>query len=109
MLRSCPSVTELSRSSLSFPEASFDAVVSFHMLGHLPRDEHGPLFRSIASWLPPGGLLAASTTTFWDYGTAGGDWLGAPMYFSGLSSEVGLGLIRAAGLEIVSAREETGV
>jgi imidazolonepropionase-like amidohydrolase/SAM-dependent methyltransferase len=94
-------------SALSFPDASFDAVVSFHMLGHLPRDEHGPLFRSIALWLRPGGMFVASTTTFWDYGTVEKDWLGAPMYFSGLSSDVGLGLMRAAGLEIVSAREET--
>jgi imidazolonepropionase-like amidohydrolase len=94
-------------SALRFPDATFDAVVSFHMLGHLPRDEHGPLYRSIASWLRPGGLFVASTTTFWDYGTVEADWLGAPMYFSGLSSDVGLALMRAAGLEVVSANEET--
>jgi imidazolonepropionase-like amidohydrolase len=94
-------------SAVRFPAASFGAVVSFHMLGHLPRDEHGPLFRSIASWLRPGGLFVASTTTFWDPGTVEQDWLGAPMYFSGVAWDVGLDLIRASGLEIVSAREET--
>jgi SAM-dependent methyltransferase len=46
--------------SCAFAPASFDAVVSFYAIFHIPRVEHGALFRRIASWLRPGGYLLAS-------------------------------------------------
>ena len=51
--------------------------VSHFMLGHVPRDEHGPLLRRIASWLRPGGHLLTTMATS---GTEAvdPDWLGAP-------------------------------
>jgi SAM-dependent methyltransferase len=87
--------------------ASFDAVVSFYVLNHVPREELGPLLRRIASWLRPGGhLLAsfgASDLPGW-YGTAIG---GLETFFSGYEPPVTLGLVRAAGLEIVRDELET--
>jgi SAM-dependent methyltransferase len=86
---------------------SFDAVVSFYVLNHVPREELGPLLRRIASWLRPGGhLLAcfgASDLPGW-YGTAIG---GLETFFSGYEPPVTLGLVRAAGLEIVRDELET--
>ena len=94
--------------SQRFPEASFDAVVTFFSIFHLPREEHGALFRMIASWLRPGGYLVASTGTYSDPGTIEEDWLGAPMYWSFHPRAVTLEMLRASGLEIVQARDETG-
>ncbi|MCC7371457.1 MAG: class I SAM-dependent methyltransferase [Chloroflexi bacterium] len=93
--------------ALTFPAASFDAVVAFFSLIHLPRDEHAAMFASIATWLRPGGLLVASTGSYSDPGTVEQDWLGAPMYWSFFASAVSLALIRAAGLEIVEAQDVT--
>ena len=91
----------------SFPAGSFDAVVAFFSIFHLPREEHGAMFAAIASWLRPGGYLVASTGTYSDPGTNEHDWLGAPMYWSFYPSARSLELIRASGLEIVQAREAT--
>ena len=91
----------------AFPEASFDAVVAFFSIFHLPREEHGAIFDKIAVWLRPGGYLVASTGTYSDPGTVEEDWLGAPMYWSFYPSARSLELVRASGLEIVRAADET--
>ena len=46
--------------TLDFPPASFDAIVAFLSIIHLPRKEHAPLLHCIAAWLRPGGLLVAT-------------------------------------------------
>jgi SAM-dependent methyltransferase len=65
--------------SIDFPPNSFDAVVAFFSLIHVPREDHGKLMERIAFWLRPGG---------WFVGTMGsgkeidgiGDFLGVEMY-----------------------------
>jgi SAM-dependent methyltransferase len=44
---------------LSFPAASFDAVVAFYSLIHLPLDAQPAVLRSFATWLVPNGWLVA--------------------------------------------------
>jgi len=46
--------------TLRFPTESFAAVTCFYALIHLPLDEQPALIRSVAQWLRPGGLFAAS-------------------------------------------------
>jgi SAM-dependent methyltransferase len=46
--------------ALSFPPASFDEVVAFYSIIHVPRDEQPGLLRDIAGWLKPGGLFVAA-------------------------------------------------
>jgi cyclopropane fatty-acyl-phospholipid synthase-like methyltransferase len=79
---------------------SLDAVISLFMLGHVPRDEQGPLLGRIAEWLRPGGLLLTTMATS---GTEAvdPDWLGAPMYFASHPPEQNRALVAAAGLQIV--------
>jgi SAM-dependent methyltransferase len=91
----------------AFPPGSFDAVAAFYALTHVPREEHGPLLRDIASWLRPGGLFVASMGAGSDPGTVEAGWLGVPMYFSGYNSHAGKALVRRSGLRIERAREET--
>lgn len=90
----CADFTEL-----ELPEASFDAVASFYVFNHVPRELLAPLLGAIHSWLVPGGLLL---TAFGQTDNEGwtGEWLGAPTFFSSYVPEVNSRLVRAAGFEI---------
>lgn len=66
--------------TLAFPPATFDAVVAFYAIIHVPRQEHAGLLANVTSWLQPGGLFVAAMGT----GTTDAveeEWLGAPMCF----------------------------
>lgn len=91
---------------LELPNASYDAVVSFYMFGHIPPDEQGRLVARIAVWLRPGGwFLATMGARDEDVpDTVEEDWLGAPMYFAGVGRQRSLELVLRAGLEV--EREE---
>ncbi|MDX2970578.1 class I SAM-dependent methyltransferase [Kribbella solani] len=68
---------------LDLPPASFDAVLSFYTLIHIPLDEQQALLRRVASWLRPGGFFVATVgSTAWT-GTQD-NWLGGdiPMWWS---------------------------
>jgi cyclopropane fatty-acyl-phospholipid synthase-like methyltransferase len=92
---------------VSFEPGSFDAVVSFYVFNHVPREELGPLLERIRSWLRPGGhLLAsfgASDVPAW-HGEAIG---GLETFFSGYDPPVTLALVRGAGLHVVRDELET--
>jgi SAM-dependent methyltransferase len=45
--------------SLDLPGGSFDLFIAFYSTVHVPRDEHAPLLCRVASWLRPGGFMAA--------------------------------------------------
>jgi SAM-dependent methyltransferase len=69
---------------VDFPPASFDAIVSFYAIIHVPLEEQPGLLRKLARWLKPGGhLMATVGSTAWT-GTEE-NWLGVPgatMYWS---------------------------
>jgi SAM-dependent methyltransferase len=90
----CADFTEL-----ELPEASFDAVASFYVFNHVPRELLAPLLLNIHSWLVPGGWLL---TAFGQTDNAGwtGDWLGAPTFFSSYLPEVNSRLVGEAGFAI---------
>jgi len=69
--------------TLRFPEATFDAVVSFYALIHIPLDEQFPLLERIADWLRPGGWFLG-TTGHTEWTGTDEDWLGGgtPMWWS---------------------------
>lgn len=98
--------------SVDYPEDSFDAVVAFYALTHLPRDEQGPLLERIARWLRPGGLCFATMGVHADPGTVEEDWLGAPMYFSHHDAATNVRLVESAGLTVtradIEAEDEDG-
>ncbi|KAK7063394.1 S-adenosyl-L-methionine-dependent methyltransferase [Favolaschia claudopus] len=43
--------------SLNFPPQSFDAVLGFYSIFHLPKEQQGGMFEKIRGWLKPGGWL----------------------------------------------------
>jgi len=87
-------------STARFGAGSFEGVVALYSIIHVARDEHATLFRRIASWLVPGGLLAASLTVA-DSPDQTGEWLGVPMFFSGYDAATNRSLLRGAGFELL--------
>lgn len=85
---------------LELPEASFDAVVAFYVLNHVPQDELAPLLGRIARWLRPGGHLLAVFPARDDPGSVS-EWLGVEMYFAGFEPETNRRLVEQAGLAVV--------
>ncbi|MBA2719264.1 MAG: class I SAM-dependent methyltransferase [Chloroflexi bacterium] len=89
--------------TLAWPAGSFDAVVAFYVLTHVPREHHAELLARIRRWLRPGGVFLASFGVEDDPGGVEADWLGVDMYFSHFSARVNRRLVAEAGLEIESA------
>jgi SAM-dependent methyltransferase len=86
--------------TLDWPDASFDAVVAFYVLTHVPRTEHAALLGRIRRWLRPGGVFLASLGVEDDPGGVERDWLGVDMYFSHFSARRNQRLVEAAGFTI---------
>jgi len=90
-------------SALDVPPCSFDAVVGFYALIHVPRAEHAALLARIHSWLRPGGLFFATMGAGDTPGAVDPDWLGAPMYWSHFDAGTNRALVRQAGFAMQSA------
>jgi SAM-dependent methyltransferase len=88
-------------SAVDFDSESFDAVVSFFALIHLPLEDQLPLLRRIAGWLRPGGLFVA-TTGYWAWTGYEENWLdaGAPMWWSQADVATYRSWIDQAGLSV---------
>ena len=95
--------------SLSFPDASLDAVLGFYSIIHLPRGEQTELLRKIAGWLKPGGYLLANFAEQELEGLVMGQWLGEKngwMFWSGWGEKGTLKAVKEVGLETVVAEVE---
>ena len=90
--------------ALPFAPASFDAVVAFYALTHVPREEHAALLGRSATWLRPGGLFFATMGASDSPGAVEPDWLGAPMFFSHYDAATNRGLVEQAGLALLDAQ-----
>lgn len=94
---------------LSFAPATFDAVVAFHSIIHVPRTEHPMLLAKIQRWLKPGGTFLA-TMTVTEYEGEEDDWegWGAPMAWSHYGGDANVAMLREAGFELRYAEPRTG-
>ena len=91
---------------VDFPDAHFDAVVSFYAFLHLPHGELAPLVEKISAWLRPGGLFVATLAGGVDRGTVEPDFLGVPMFFSGYPPEENRRFLEHSGLAVHLLRRE---
>ena len=99
-------------SALDLEDSSFAGIVALYSVSHLPRAEHADLFRRLAAWLEPGGLLLA-TLGAGDLPDWSGEWLGVPMFFSSHGPDENRALLANAGFEllvdeVVEMREPEG-
>jgi len=92
--------------SAEFPPSSFDAVVSFYTLEHIPREEHKAVLRRIGKWLRVGGLLLISMEAG-DYDDIMGEWLGVPMFISCYDPDTMKQMVNEAGFELLETAVET--
>lgn len=88
---------------LVFEPRSFDAVVAFYSIIHVPRTMHTDLFQRMGSWLRPDGLLLVTMGVEDAPGTVEEEWLGVPMYFSHFDAPTNRSIVQRAGFVIESA------
>ena len=94
--------------ALAFAPASFDAVVAFYSLFHLPGDEQGPMIARIAGWLKDGGRLLFNLTT--DVGDRMmEDWMGVRMFWSGLGVDGNRDMLKRDGWALTIIEDEVAV
>ena len=93
---------------LAFAPETFDAVVAFHSIIHVPRTEHPALLASIHRWLKPGGVFLA-TMTVTDYEGREENWegWGAPMVWSHHDRDANVAMLRQASFQIQYAEPRT--
>lgn len=90
-------------SAISFGAESFEAILSFYAIIHVPLEEQPRLFERIFYWLKPAGYLMATVGhTAWT--GIEEDWLGAPMYWSHSDKFGYLRMLREVGFEMLWTR-----
>jgi len=94
--------------SVEFPKNSFDVVVSFYTIEHIPREEHKTIFQRINKWLRRKGyFLVSMEAVEFDDGVR--EWLGVPMFFSSYDPETVKKMVIEAGFEILETTIETQI
>ncbi len=95
--------------ALSFPEATFDLIVAFYSIIHVPREEQPALVGNIHSWLTPGGrFLATWPLTEWEGEEQDWEGWGGTMWWSHYGGVDNLRMLRGAGFTIESVEEHVG-
>jgi len=89
--------------AVGLPAESFDAVVAFFVLFHLPRDEQRELLQRVHNWLVPGGLLLATLSVFNEPPYTEDDFFGVEMYWTNFAQEQYHDLLCSFGFNILSA------
>lgn len=91
----CADMTEA-----AFPDASFDAIVSFYAIIHVPVDEQPSLVERVSRWLVGGGVfLVTLGSTAWT-GTEA-NWHGAEMFWSHADAVTYRGWLHQAGFRVI--------
>src|SRR5262249_6767495 len=88
------------------PEESFDGIVSFYAIFHIPRSEHGDLFIRMNRLLKPSGLLLATLGASDSVYGEEPDWAGAPMAWSSYDAGTYRRLLAAARFDIIESAFE---
>jgi ubiquinone/menaquinone biosynthesis C-methylase UbiE len=89
-------------STLPFADGSFDGLVSYYAVIHVPRSDHWGVFAEFRRVLRPGGvaLLCLGAGDLPEDDDAD-SWLGTHMFWSHFDAETNLDMLRASGFEVV--------
>ena len=92
--------------TIDFTPASFDAVVAFYVIFHLPRDDQLRLLGSIAAWLKPGGLFLA-TLSKRNEAAYTEDFFGIEMFWTNFALDEYIEHLHGIGFELVEGPRMT--
>lgn len=96
---------ESDMTQVDFHPRSFDLIVAFFALFHVPRELHESLFRSLLNWLLPGGRLVATLGRNDDEVDVSPRWIGGePMYWSHFDTDTSVAMLEQAGFVIEEVR-----
>lgn len=100
----CPTanVLQADLTEIKFEAGSFDGVIAFDSIWHVPRPEHARVFKRIREWLAPGGV-ALLTLGATDDGENElfTELLGAPMYYDAVPEAMSLKMLADTGFSVV--------
>jgi SAM-dependent methyltransferase len=85
--------------TVDFEAASFDAIVSFYVFNHVPRELLAPVLARCRTWLAAEGWLLAVFGAG-DIEAWTGEWIGAQTFFSSFPPETNGSLVVEAGFAI---------
>lgn len=90
----CENITQL-----GFPDGTFDAIVSYYAIIHIPRELHRPLLENFHRMLKPGGwvLLCLGAQ---DLPGEMGEFMGVPMYWSHYDANTYLTMLSECGFAV---------
>ncbi len=93
---------------INFPDNTFDGLVSFYAIIHVPKEKHANLFKKFNRILKPEGTMLISLG--WTEWEAVEEYYGATMFWSHYGPEQSLVLVKEAGFEIIfeEVRERGG-
>jgi ubiquinone/menaquinone biosynthesis C-methylase UbiE len=80
-------------------EQTFDAVIAWHSLFHLPHDDQRAMFPAFARMLNPGGLLMFTSGSA--YGEVWSDNGGEALYHASLDADEYRGLLEGQGFQVL--------
>lgn len=88
---------------LEFTEGSFDVVLGFYAIQHLPREEQVVMLGNVAKWLRPGGYMLINFPAEEDENVVMTGWMGPEgwMYRSAWGTEKYRELVKEMGLDLV--------
>jgi cyclopropane fatty-acyl-phospholipid synthase-like methyltransferase len=86
--------------AVRFDPGSLDAVASFYVFNHIPRERLAELVGRVHAWLRPGGLLLAAFGTA-DLESWEGEWLGVQTFFSSFLPAENSRIVCMAGFELL--------
>ena len=87
---------------LNFMHSTFNGVVMFFSLFHLPLEEQQDVLYKVHLWLRPRGYLVMSIGAGREPNERG-DWMGRSMFWANAGTEGTMKMIEEAGLEIVES------
>jgi ubiquinone/menaquinone biosynthesis C-methylase UbiE len=90
---------EADMTKLTFPDNSFDGIVSLYAIFHVSREKHKTLFQDLHRMLKKKGILFFCTN--YNESEETDDYLGAEIFWSSYSSEKTIKLVKQAGFEII--------
>lgn len=107
----CPNATVLQGdlAGVQFDPASFDGVIAYDSIWHVPREEHQRVFEDICSWLVPRGTALLTLGAAVDSkGELLTELKGAPVFYAAWPEETSLEMLAQAGLSVVTHDRRAG-